>query len=129
MYEFNLTLPLPFDQAMEKIRETLMSEHLGIVSDVDVQAIFRNKMDKNIPAYHIPGACNPKLADRVISAEPNAGTLLPCNFIMREDDAGNTVVSFMGPVAVLGPCESDEPKAVAAEAKEMLQRVVAKLGG
>ncbi len=86
-------------------------------------------MDKNIPAYHILGACNPKLADRVISAEPNAGTLLPCNFIMREDDAGNTVVSFMDPVAVLGLCESDEPKAVAAEAKEMLQRVVAKLGG
>lgn len=128
MYEFNLTLAMPFDQAMEKVREALMSEHLGIVSDVDVQAIFKNKMDKDIPAYHILGACNPKLADRVITPEPNAGTLLPCNFILREDGDGNTVVSFMDPVAVLSLCKTDEPKAVAAEAKEKLLRVVEKLG-
>ena len=129
MYEFNLTLPLPYDQALERVREALMSEHLGIVSDVDVQAIFRQKMDREIAPYHILGACNPGLADRVISAEPNAGTLLPCNFIMREDEAGNTVVSFMDPVPVLGLCRSDEPKAVAAEAREKLLRVVEKLGG
>jgi uncharacterized protein (DUF302 family) len=120
---------MPFDQALEKVREALMSEHLGIISDVDVQAIFKAKMDKDIPAYHILGACNPKLADRVISSEPNAGTLLPCNFILREDEAGNTVVSFMDPVPVLGLCTTDEPKAVAAEAREMLQRVARKLDG
>jgi len=129
MYEFNLTLAMPFDQALEKVRETLMSEHLGIVSDVDVQAIFKAKMDKDIPAYHILGACNPKLADRVISSEPNAGTLLPCNFVLREDEAGNTVVSFMDPVPVLALCETEEPKVVAAEAREMLHRVAHKLGG
>lgn len=128
-YEFNLTLAMSYDQAFEKVRDALLSEHLGIVSDVDVQAIFKNKMGKQIPAYHILGACNPKLADRVISAEPNAGTLLPCNFILREDDAGNTVLSFMDPVTILGLCDSDEPKAVAAEAKAMLERVVAKLSG
>ncbi len=128
MYEFNLTLAMPFEQAMEKVRETLMSEHLGIVSDVDVQAIFKAKMDKDIPPYHILGACNPMLADRVISSEPNAGTLLPCNLILREDADGNTVVSFMDPVAVLGLCETEEPKAVAAEAREKLQRVIERLG-
>ena len=127
MYQFNLTLDLPYDAAMEKVRESLMSEKLGIVSDVDVQAIFKNKMDKDIPPYHILGACNPKLADRVIGAEPNAGTLLPCNVVVREDDAGNTVVSFLDPVAALGLTESDEPKAVAAEAKAMLERVMQKL--
>ncbi|MCU7871303.1 MAG: DUF302 domain-containing protein [Candidatus Thiodiazotropha sp. (ex Cardiolucina cf. quadrata)] len=62
----------------------MLEHHLGIVSDVDVQAIFKNKMDKTIPAYHIFGACNPILADRVLSNEPNAGTLLPCHFIIRE---------------------------------------------
>lgn len=86
-------------------------------------------MEKDIPAYHILGACNPKLADRVISSEPNAGTLLPCNFILREDGAGNTAVRFMDPVTVCGLCKTDVPKAVAAEAREMLQRVVAKPGG
>jgi len=129
MYEFNTEIDLPFEAALEKVRTTLMEEHLGIVSDVDVQAIFKNKMDKTIPAYHIYGACNPKLADRVISGEPNAGTLLPCNFILRETDAGKTVVSFMDPVAVLGLCTTEEPKRVAAEAKEMLLRVVEKLRG
>jgi uncharacterized protein (DUF302 family) len=127
MYEFHTELNLPFEEALEKVRATLMEEHLGIVSDVDVQAIFKNKMNKTIPAYHIFGACNPKLADRVISAEPNAGTLLPCNFIMRETAENSVVVSFMDPVAVLGLTETDEPKAVAQEAKEMLQRVLDKL--
>ncbi len=129
MYEFNTEIDLPFEQALEKVRATLMEEHLGIVSDVDVQAIFKNKMDKTIPAYHIYGACNPMLADRVIRSEPNAGTLLPCNFILRESDSGGTVVSFMDPIAVLGLCETEEPKKVAAEAREKLLRVVEKLKG
>ena len=129
MYEFNTEIDLPFEQALEKVRTTLMEEHLGIVSDVDVAAIFKNKMDKTIPAYHIFGACNPMLADRVISSEANAGTLLPCNFILRETEAGKTVVSFMDPETVLGLCQTEEPKKVAAEAKEKLLRVVEKLNG
>jgi uncharacterized protein (DUF302 family) len=127
MYEFNLTLALPFDTALDKVREALMSEHLGIVSDVDVQAVFKAKMDKDISPYRILGACNPKLADRVISSEPNAGTLLPCNVVLREDADGDTVVSFLDPVAVLCLTASDEPRAVAAEAKAMLERVAQKL--
>jgi uncharacterized protein (DUF302 family) len=127
MYEFNTEIDLPFEQALEKVRESLLEEHLGIVSDVDVQAIFKNKMEKEIPAYHIYGACNPKLADRVLTSEPNAGTLLPCNFIMRETETGKTVVSFMDPESVLGLCHTEEPKKVAIEAKEKLLRVVEKL--
>jgi uncharacterized protein (DUF302 family) len=127
MYEFNTEIDLPFEQALEKVRATLMEEHLGIVSDVDVQAIFKNKLDKTTPAYHIFGACNPKLAERVLDSEPNAGTLLPCNFIMRETGENKTVVSFMDPVTVLALSSTEEPKKVAAEAKEKLLRVVEKL--
>lgn len=126
-YQFNLTLPMSYQDALDKVRETLMSEHLGIVSDVDVQAIFKAKMDKDIPPYHILGACNPKLADRVIGAEPDAGVLLPCNFVLRETDGGHTVVSFMDPVTVLDLSETDEAKKVGAEAKAILERVVEKL--
>jgi uncharacterized protein (DUF302 family) len=127
MYEFNTEIDLPFDQAVSRVRDVLMSEHLGVVSDVDVQAIFKNKIDKAIPAYHIYGACNPSMADRVLKDEPNAGTLLPCNFIMREQENGKVVVSFMDPVTVLGLCATEEPKKVAAEAKEKLLRVIDKL--
>jgi len=123
MYEFNLTLSMPCDQALERVRDALMSEHLGIVSDVDLQAIFRDKMDKEIRPYHILGACNPKLADRVIDSEPNAGVLLPCNLVLRETEDGKTTVVFMDPMTVLGLTDSDEPNAVAAEARVMLERV------
>lgn len=129
MYEFNTTLDLPFDQAMERVRECLMAEHLGIVSDVDVQAVFKNKMDKDIPPYRILGACNPKLADRVISGEPNAGVLLPCNVVVREIGPESTVVSFLDPAAVLNLTATDEPKQVATDARAMLDRVVARLAG
>ena len=110
------------------MREALLSEHLGIVSDVDVQSIFQNKMGKEIRPYHIYGACNPKLADRVIASEPNAGVLLPCNFILRETDDGNGV-EFHGPGAGAWLTSTDEPKAVAAEARVMLQKVIAEAVG
>jgi uncharacterized protein (DUF302 family) len=127
MYEFNVTLNQPFDQAMSTVREALMAEHLGVVSEVDVQAIFKNKLNKEVPPYRILGACNPKLADRVIAAEPNAGTLLPCNFVLRALDDERTQVSFMDPVPVLGLSEAEELQKVAAEAKAILLRVVGRL--
>lgn len=126
MYEFNTTLDQPFDAALARVRETLAAEQLGIVSEVDVQAVFRTKMDKEIPPYRILGACNPKLADRVLAAEPNAGTLLPCNLIVRATGE-QTLVSFMDPVSVMGLSDSAEVRAVAAEAREKLLRVVAAL--
>jgi uncharacterized protein (DUF302 family) len=129
MYEFGLTLNTPFDQAMERVRQVLMDNQLGIVSDVDVQATLKNKIGKDIPAYRILGACNPVLADRVLEAEPNAGTLLPCNLILRAVSENETVVSFMDPVAVLGLSDSAEVKAVAAEARAKLDQVVAQLKG
>ncbi|MES9993804.1 MAG: DUF302 domain-containing protein [Candidatus Thiodiazotropha sp.] len=127
MYEFNTEIDLPFDQAAEKVRLLLLEQHLSIVSDIDVQAIFKSKLDKTIPPYHIFGACNPKLAERVLTSEPNAGTLLPCNFVLRENESGRVTLSFMDPKTVLQHCTTDEPKKVASEAKQMLQRVVIKL--
>ena len=127
MYEFNVTLDQPFDQAIETVRAALMEEHLGLVSEVNVQAILQAKMNKTIRPYRIFGACNPGLGDRVITAEPNAGTLLPCSFVMREEEDGKVVVSFMDPECVLSLSSSDEVRQVGIEAKVKLQRVVAKL--
>ncbi|MCW8949037.1 MAG: DUF302 domain-containing protein [Sedimenticola sp.] len=127
MYEFGLTLKKPFEQALEQVRQVLMDNQLGIVSDVDVQATLKNKIGKEIPSYRILGACNPVLADRVLEAEPNAGTLLPCNLILRAVSDNETVVSFMDPVAVLGLSDSAEVRAVAVEARAKLDQVVAQL--
>lgn len=127
MYEFNVTLNQSFDQAMETVKAALMEEKLGIVSEVDVQAVFKKKMDKDIPSYRILGACNPMLADRVLAAEPNSGTLLPCNVIVREAGENKTVVSFMDPETILNLSDSSELHAVGQEAKQKLLRVVEKL--
>lgn len=126
-YEFNTTIQGTFDEAVEKVRAVLLEEHLGVVSEVNVQAIFKNKMDKDIPPYRIFGACNPKLASDILEVEPNAGTLLPCNFIMYETTPGNVVVSFMDPVTVLGLAQSEAAHTVGQVAKEKLLRVIEKL--
>ena len=126
-YEFNTTLQSDFEEAIERVRAVLMEEHLGVVSEVNVQAIFKAKMDKDIPPYRIFGACNPKLASQILEVEPNAGTLLPCNFIMYETTPGNVVVSFMDPVTVLGLAQSDAAQEVGKVAKEKLLRVIDKL--
>lgn len=129
MYEFNLELSAPFDRVQAALREALLAEQFGVVSEIDVQAVFKAKMGKDIPAYRILGACNPGLADRVLAAEPNAGALLPCNVVVRDAGGGQTVVSFMDPVAVLGLSSSPAAQAVAAEARAKLERVAAKLAG
>jgi uncharacterized protein (DUF302 family) len=129
MYEFNVELAMPFDQAQMRLREALLAEQFGIVSEIDVQSIFKAKMGKDVPAYRILGACNPGLADRVLTAEPNAGALLPCNVVVRDAGNGRTVVSVMDPVAVLGLSSSAAAQAVAVEARARLERVVARLAG
>ncbi len=126
-YEFNTTLSGSFDEVLEKVRAVLMEEHLGIVSEVNVQAIFKNKLDKDIAPYRIFGACNPKLASEVLTVELNAGTLLPCNFVLYESAPGTVVLSFMDPVTVLGLAHSAQAHEVGQVAKEKLLRVMDKL--
>ncbi|MCU7833349.1 MAG: DUF302 domain-containing protein [gamma proteobacterium symbiont of Lucinoma myriamae] len=84
-------------------------------------------MDLSIPSYQILGACNPKLASQIIEDEPNAGALLPCNIVVREQIPGKVVISFMDPVAVMSLSDSEVVNDIAGIAREKLQRVVAKL--
>lgn len=126
MYAFTVELTLDCGQSIAALTEILQAHKLGIVSEIDVQAVMKKKLDEDIPAYRILGACNPMLAKRVLAAEPNAGTLLPCNIVVR--DAGEkTVIAFMEPQAVLGLSDNPELKAVADEARSILLQVKAAL--
>lgn len=127
MYEMNVTLSGLFNDVKEKVLVVLMEEQLGIVSEVDVQATMKKKLNISTPAYQILGACNPKLALQIIEADPNAGNLLPCNFILREAEPGKVVVSFMDPVTVLGLAKSEVINEIAKIAREKIQRVIEKL--
>lgn len=125
-FSFSAQIPQPIDAAVETLKATLMKHHLGIVSDVDVSAIVKNKLDQDMPSYRILGACNPKMAKTMIDEIPEAGALLPCTIVARETD-GKTVFDFMDPVTVLGLAGNDTMDQVATEASEKLKAAIADL--
>lgn len=126
-YGIFTTIHGDFAQAKETLFAILQDNQLTVVSDVDVQATLQKKLAKDIGPYHIFGACNAPLADRIIQAEPHAGALLPCTFVLREISAEESEVCFMHPNNVLGLAHSDEVKAVAAIAQEKVEKVIATL--
>lgn len=125
-YSFSASIDQPIDSAIETLKQTLMSEHLGIVSDVAVSEIVKNKLGEDMPPYRILGACNPKMAKTMIEADAAIGALLPCTIVAREND-GSTTFDFMDPEMVLAMAGDEIIKAVAAEAKQKLLLVSEKL--
>jgi len=116
-----------FDDALQKVTDELQKEGFGVLSDIDVAATLKKKLDKNMPPYRILGACNPVLADQAITAEPEIGLLLPCNALVREDESGQVHVSFMDPGAVLGLVDNPGVEPLAKQVKDKLERVLANL--
>ncbi len=100
-YTLTATLNQTIDDAIETLKNTLMTHKLGIVSEVNVQATIKNKLNEDIAPYRILGACNPGMAKKIIEAAPEAGALLPCTIVAREED-GKTIFHFMAPEPVLG---------------------------
>lgn len=123
-YAFGKIVGLGFDQAVAKVTGELGKEGFGILSDIDVAATLKKKIDVEIPPYRILGACNPQFASRALAAEPQIGALLPCNVVVRDDAEGRTRVEFMDPLAVLDLVDRPEVRALATEVKERLQRVL-----
>ncbi len=124
-YGFGKTVALDFDAALRKVTEELAKEGFGVLTEIDVQATLKKKLGHDMPPYRILGACNPPLAHRALTAEPSIGLLLPCNVVVRQDEAGKVQVEFMDPDAVLNLVDRPEVVPLAAEVKSRLQRVLA----
>ncbi|MCL4798811.1 MAG: DUF302 domain-containing protein [Burkholderiales bacterium] len=123
-YAFGKTVDMTFDQACARVTEALGKEGFGVLTEIDVAATLKKKLGKDMPPFRILGACNPGFAHQAIEAEPEIGTLLPCNVVVRMDAGGKTRVEFMDPHAVLGLVQRGEVEAVAAQVRERLQRVM-----
>jgi uncharacterized protein (DUF302 family) len=125
-FVFSTQINQPIEQAIEILKSALMKHHLGIVSDVDVSGIVKSKLNEDISAYRLLGACNPGMAKAMIDDLPEVGVLLPCAIVAREV-AGNTVIDFMDPVTVLGIANDENVNKVAEDAKEKLKATIADL--
>ena len=123
MYHFETTMKSNFDDAIDKVTAALKDEGFGVLTDIDVKATFKAKLDVDRLPYRILGACNPAFANKAISAEPDIGLLLPCNVVVREEENGDITVGFMDPMAVLSLVGRDDIGEIATEVKARLERV------
>lgn len=112
------------DDADMRIRQALSDKGFGVLTEIDVKATMKQKIDVDMAPYRILGACNPKMAHQAIGIEPRVGAMLPCNVILREVDGG-VEVSAIDPVASMQAIENAELTAVAGEVRDLLAKAVA----
>lgn len=126
-YSFGKTVDLEFDAAIDRVSECLKAEGFGILTQIDIAGAMKEKLGEDIPPYRILGACNPPLAFRALSAEPEIGALLPCNVVVRADDEGDVHVAAMDPISVLELVDHPDVGELAREVRERLERALAAL--
>ena len=129
-YGFETTLSdTNYDDAVERVTAALESEGFGVLTEINVKATLRKKLDVDFRRYVILGACNPSLAHQALAAEPQIGLLLPCNVVVQEAPEGGLVVSIADPRAMFAMVDNPSVAPVAAEAEERLRRVIDAVGG
>jgi len=113
-----------FEEIDKRTREALAAQGFGVLTEIDVKATMKKKIDKDMDDYRILGACNPKMAWEAIGLEPRVGSMLPCNVILR-GVAGGVEVSAVDPLASMAGIDNAELKSVAGRVREMMEKVVA----
>jgi uncharacterized protein (DUF302 family) len=126
-YYHSKTVDLPPEDAEARVRDELEKEGFGVLTEIDVAATLKKKLDVDFRPYKILGACNPPAAHRALQAEDKIGTMLPCNVILQEDGEGRTEVAAVDPVASMQSVESEDLRPVAEEIRERLRAVIDRL--
>ena len=121
---FEVELPLPFNQAVGRVKDALKQEGFGILTEIDLRAAFQEKLGREFRPYVILGACNPPLAFSAVSADPAVGLLLPCNVTVESAGDRRTVVRLTDPEALLGMGATDVSRDLAAVARDARERMV-----
>ncbi len=123
MYSFSTKTTLSYADAVSAVTEALKDQGFGVLTEIDVKAVLKKKLEIDKRPYIILGACNPVLANQALDAEPDIGLLLPCNVVVREEEDGSVTVAFMDPSAVLGLVDNPDVASLAAEVRGRLEKV------
>ncbi len=123
-YFYARTVNLVFHDAETRVTEELEKEGFGVLTEIDVQATLKKKLDVDFKPYKILGACNPHFAHQALQVEDKIGAMLPCNVVIQEAGDGKTEVAAVDPVASMQAVENDQLAAVATEVRDRLRRVI-----
>lgn len=126
-YYFSKTISGSFDDAIQKVTEALKAEGFGILTEIDIKATLKKKLDVDFYNYKILGACNPPSAYKALLAEDKIGTMLPCNVIVQEKISGQVEVSAVDPAASMQAIENKALADIAIEIRDRLQKVIEQL--
>jgi len=126
-YYFSKTLEISFDEAVTRVTEELKKEGFGILTDIDVKATLKKKLNVDFKNYRILGACNPPFAYQALQAEDKIGMMLPCNVIVREDEEGNVEVAAIDPIASMQAIQNPKLRDIAEQVQAKLKTVVGNL--
>ena len=126
-YYFNKTIKGTFEEVIDKVTEGLKEEGFGILTEIDIKATMKKKLDVDFKKYKILGACNPPFAHKALLAEDKIGTMLPCNVIVQELEDGVVEVAAVNPMASMQAVENDNLNQIASEITSLLKKVVNKL--
>ena len=123
-YYFSKILTMSYEDAITRTKEALKAEGFGVITEIDMKATLKNKLNVDFRDYAILGACNPPFAHRALQAERNVGLLLPCNVVVQEAGEGTVEVSAIDPVVAMQDVPNDTLKVVASEIRAKLRRVI-----
>jgi len=126
-YYFSKKLTIPFEKAIEQVTEGLKAEGFGILTEIDVKATLKQKLDVDFRNYRILGSCNPPFAYKALLAEPKIGTMLPCNVVVEELDDGTIEIAAVDPLASMQAVENKKLQGVAEEIRNKLKKVLDQL--
>ena len=126
-YYFSKQLDQDFDAAITHVTEALKAHGFGVLTDIDVKATFKKKLDADFRPYRILGACNPGFAFKALSAEDKVGTMLPCNVIVQQLPSGKVEVAAIDPMASMMAIKNDALGGIAVNVRDLLQQVIEEL--
>ncbi len=127
-YTLSTTLDRPYDETVEAVRDALADQGFGVLTEIDLRATLKAKLDVNVPPHVILGACRPQLAHRALGIDPSIAAVLPCNVTVREVEPGRTRVEAFDPHA-MADLAGDAFSDVATEARQRLGAALDALGG